>query len=223
MTTPTLELLNELADANQRFEMAAPSQILTWVFERFGDDVAMACSFEDVALLHLVHQQAPATEIIFLDTEAHFPETLAFRDQIALDWKLNLTITEPGPEAASTPCGSEGCCQVRKVAPLKRAVERRAAWITAVKRVDASTRAQMPIVDWDEKFGLVKVNPLATWSDDDVAYYLSSQQLPEHPLWAEGYASIGCAPVTIKPLLPGDRRSGRWAGVDKEECGLHEA
>jgi phosphoadenosine phosphosulfate reductase len=81
----------------------------------------------------------------------------------------------------------------------------------------------MPIVSWDEKFGLVKVNPLATWSDEDVAYYISSRELPEHPLWAQGYASIGCAPVTIRPTVPGDRRSGRWAGADKAECGLHES
>jgi phosphoadenosine phosphosulfate reductase len=221
--TPTPELLDELAIANDSFESAAPSVILNWVFERFGDDVAMACSFEDVALLHLVHQRAPATEILFLDTGAHFPETLAFRDRMVREWHLNLTSTVPGPDAAAIPCGSDGCCQVRKVGPLQRAVARRAAWITAVKRVDASTRAGMRIVDWDEKFGLVKVNPLATWSDDDVAYYLKSQQLPEHPLWAQGYASIGCAPVTIKPLDPADRRSGRWAGVEKEECGLHES
>jgi phosphoadenosine phosphosulfate reductase len=81
----------------------------------------------------------------------------------------------------------------------------------------------MKTLMWDEKFKLVKVNPLATWTDDDVAYYLSSNQLPEHPLWAEGYASIGCAAMTEKPLVAGDRRSGRWVGADKEECGLHEA
>jgi phosphoadenosine phosphosulfate reductase len=80
----------------------------------------------------------------------------------------------------------------------------------------------MPIVVWDEKFGLVKVNPLATWTDDDVAYYLKSQGLPEHPLWEQGYASIGCAAMTAKPLVAGDRRSGRWAGLEKAECGLHE-
>jgi len=222
MTTPTPELLDELAQVNASFEHAAPSEILDWVFTRFGTDVAMACSFEDLALLHMVHERAPQTEIVFLDTEAHFAETIAFRDEIAAAWQLNLTIPAPGPDAAAVPCGADGCCQVRKVGPLQRAVEQRAAWITAVKRVDAATRAGMPIVQWDDKFGLVKVNPLATWSDEDVAYYLSSHNIPEHPLWAEGYASIGCAPVTVKPLVPGDRRSGRWAGADKQECGLHE-
>jgi len=220
--TPTPELLAELDAADARFAHAAPGEILQWTFDRFGSDVAMACSFEDVALLHMVHEVAPSTEIVFLDTEAHFPETLAFRDDVTQQWNLRLTITTPGPDAASTPCGAEGCCQVRKVGPLQRAVEQRAAWITAVKRVDAATRATMRIVQWDDKFGLVKVNPLATWTDDDVAYYLQSHNLPEHPLWAQGYASIGCAPATVKPLVPGDRRSGRWAGADKEECGLHE-
>ncbi len=223
MTTPTPELLAEIAAADAALANAAPSEILRWVFERFGSDVAMACSFEDLALLHMIHQQQPDTEIVFLDTEAHFPETLAFRDEIAALWSLNVTVTAPGLDAADTPCGATGCCQVRKVGPLQRAVEQRAAWITAVKRVDAATRATMPIVQWDDKFGLVKVNPLATWTDEDIAYYLTSNELPEHPLWAQGYASIGCAPVTVKPLNLGDRRSGRWAGADKVECGLHEA
>lgn len=223
MTTPTPELLAEIAAADAALANAAPSEILRWVFERFGSDVAMACSFEDLALLHMIHQQQPDTEIVFLDTEAHFPETLAFRDEIAALWSLNVTVTAPGLDAADTPCGATGCCQVRKVGPLQRAVEQRAAWITAVKRVDAATRATMPIVQWDDKFGLVKVNPLATWTDEDIAYYLTSNELPEQPLWAQGYASIGCAPVTVKPLNPGDRRSGRWAGADKVECGLHEA
>lgn len=223
MNAPTPSLLDEIADANGRFERAAPREILDWTFERFGDDVVMACSFEDLALLHMVRETRPATEIIFLDTGGHFPETLAFADRIEREWSLTLVRTTPGPEADAWPCGTERCCELRKVAPLARAVAGHPAWITAVKRADAATRATMPIVSWDDKFSLVKVNPLATWSDDDVAYYLGAHELPEHPLWAEGYASIGCAAVTVRPLVPGDRRSGRWAGADKEECGLHEA
>jgi len=222
MATPSPDLLSELGAVNSRLEHAAPLEILTWIFERFGDDLAMACSFEDVALLDMVHELRPETEIIFLDTGGHFPETLEFAARMEDEWSLRLTRTSPGPEANAWPCGTERCCELRKVEPLRRAVQGRAAWMTAVKRVDAPSRASMKIVAWDEKFGLVKVNPLATWSDDDVAYYLTSHQLPEHPLWAQGYGSIGCAPVTVKPQVPGDRRSGRWAGADKEECGLHE-
>jgi phosphoadenosine phosphosulfate reductase len=222
MTTPSPDLLSELGAVNSRLEHAAPLEILTWIFERFDDDLAMACSFEDVALLHMVHELRPETEIIFLDTGGHFPETLEFAARMEAEWSLRLVRTTPGPEADAWPCGTERCCELRKVEPLRRAVQGRAAWITAVKRVDAPSRASMKIVAWDEKFGLAKVNPLATWTDDDVAYYLTSHGLPEHPLWALGYGSIGCAPVTAKPQVPGDRRSGRWAGADKEECGLHE-
>jgi phosphoadenosine phosphosulfate reductase len=223
MTTPTSGLLNELESVNERFEHSSPHEILTWTFERFGGDVAMACSFEDLALLHMVHELRPATEIVFLDTEGHFPETLEFVSRIEHEWSLNLTRTTPGPDAQAWPCGTERCCELRKVEPLRRAVEGRSAWITAVKRVDAPTRATMKTLLWDEKFGLAKVNPLATWSDDDIAYYLRANSLPEHSLWAQGYASIGCAAVTAKPQVPGDRRSGRWVGAEKEECGLHEA
>lgn len=221
--TPTSDLLQELDDVNERFERSTPLEILQWTFERFSDDVAMACSFEDLALLHMVHELRPATEIIFLDTGGHFQETLDFAARIENEWSLNVTRTVPGPDAAASPCGSANCCDLRKVEPLGRALQNRAAWITSVKRVDAPSRATMKTLMWDEKFNLVKVNPLATWSDDDVEYYLKSHELPEHPLWAQGYASIGCAAMTLKPQVPGDRRSGRWVGLDKEECGLHEA
>ncbi|NNN00552.1 MAG: phosphoadenylyl-sulfate reductase [Acidimicrobiaceae bacterium] len=220
---PPQSLLDELESETLRLEHESPLAILRWTFERFADDVAMACSFEDVALLHMVHQVRPDTEILFLDTGGHFVETLEFAARIEREWLLNMTRTTPTREADPWPCGSERCCELRKVEPLARALTTRAAWITSVKRVDAPTRASMKVLMWDDKFGLVKVNPLATWSDEDVAYYLESNGLPEHPLWAQGYASIGCAAMTAKPLVPGDRRSGRWVGIDKEECGLHEA
>jgi phosphoadenosine phosphosulfate reductase len=220
---PTPSLLGELDEVNERFERATPIEILQWTFDRFDDDVAMACSFEDVALLHMVHELRPSTEIIFLDTCGHFAATLEFATRLEQRWDLNLTRTHPGSDADAWPCGTARCCELRKVEPLGRALEGRAAWITSVKRVDAATRASMKTLMWDEKFNLVKVNPLATWTDEDVAYYLKSHELPEHPLWAEGYASIGCEAMTVKPLVPGDRRSGRWVGLDKDECGLHEA
>lgn len=223
MRSPTPDLLDELDVANSRFHHATPVEILTWVFDRFGDDVVMACSFEDVALVHMIHELRPDAEILFLDTGGHFPETLEFVDRIEREWALRLTRTVPGPDAEPWPCGTEQCCQHRKVEPLRRAVTGRAAWITAVKRVDAPSRAMMKTLSWDEKFGLVKVNPLASWSDDDVAYYLQEHRLAEHPLWPAGYTSIGCAAVTALPRVPGDRRSGRWVGADQAECGLHEA
>ncbi len=221
MTTTSAALNDELAAKSAEFERATPDEIVRWTLDRFNGDVAFACSFEDVALLDILRRQAPDVEVIFLDTQGHFPETYEFVDRLERDWHLNLTRTTPGSDAEAWPCGTAECCQRRKVAPLMAAVAGRAAWITAVKRVDAPSRATMPVVSYDDKFGLVKVNPLATWGDDDVAYYLSSHDLPEHPLWAQGYASIGCAAVTEKPAPGSDRRSGRWAGSDKSECGLH--
>ncbi|HTB09340.1 MAG TPA: phosphoadenylyl-sulfate reductase [Acidimicrobiales bacterium] len=220
---PTPTLLGELDEINERFERSTPLEILQWTFDRFGTDLAMACSFEDVALLHMVHELRPDTEVIFLDTGGHFPETLDFASELEDAWSLNVTRTTPGPDADAWPCGTAQCCNLRKVEPLGRALAGKSAWITSVKRVDAPTRAAMKILMWDEKFNLVKVNPLATWGDDDIAYYLTSHDLPEHPLWAQGYASIGCAAMTMKPQVDGDRRSGRWVGLDKDECGLHEA
>jgi phosphoadenosine phosphosulfate reductase len=217
------ELINELAAADAALTHAAPLEVVEWAFERCGDKVAYACSFEDVALLHMIRQVAPGTEIIFLDTGGHFPETLDFVATLEREWQLQVTRTHPASDAAQWTCGTERCCELRKVEPLRRALAGRAGWITSLKRVDAPTRSALPVIHYDEKFGLIKVNPLAGWTDNDVAYYLAAHDLPQHPLWSRGYASIGCAPVTVAPLEPGDRRSGRWAGADKLECGLHEA
>jgi phosphoadenosine phosphosulfate reductase len=211
----------ELTSLNADFETAPASTVIRWAVDTFGADLVLAASFEDVVLIDLATKLAPDIEVIFLDTEAHFPETLAFVDTVRDRYGLNLTVTKPGPEAAAHPCGSEQCCQFRKVAPLRRAVRGNRAWLTALKRDDGPTRANAPIVSWDDAFGLVKVNPLATWTNDDITSYLVDHELPQHPLWSQGYRSIGCAPTT-RPVADGeDPRAGRWAGLDKSECGLH--
>jgi phosphoadenosine phosphosulfate reductase len=212
---------DELSSLNADFETAPASTVIRWAVATFGTDLVLAASFEDVVLIDLATKWAPDIEVIFLDTEAHFPETLAFVDTVRDRYGLNLTVTKPGPEAAAHPCGSEQCCQFRKVAPLRAAVRGNRAWLTSLKRDDGPTRANAPIVSWDSAFGLVKVNPLATWTNDDITSYLVDHQLPQHPLWSQGYRSIGCAPTT-RPVAEGeDPRAGRWAGLDKSECGLH--
>jgi phosphoadenosine phosphosulfate reductase len=221
VVTPSSGLVAELEALNAQFEAAPAGKVVAWAFERFGSSMVAAASFQDVVLIDLAVALDPNVEVVFLDTEAHFPETLAFVEQIRERYSLNLTVTHPGPEAAGTPCGSEGCCQLRKVAPLRRALEGKAAWLTALKRADAPTRTAASIVAWDEAFGLVKINPLATWTEDDIASYLVDHGLPAHPLVAKGYLSIGCAPMT-RPVGEGeDPRAGRWSGTDKVECGLH--
>ena len=181
----------------------------------------LAASFEDIVLIDLVTRVVPGIEVVFLDTEAHFPETLDFVELVRARYGLNLTVTKPGPEAAAHPCGTEQCCQFRKVEPLRRALAGKRAWLTSLKRSDGPTRAEAPIASWDATFGLVKVNPLATWTENDITSYFADHDLPVHPLIPRGYRSIGCAPTT-RPVAEGDDpRAGRWSGLDKSECGLH--
>jgi phosphoadenosine phosphosulfate reductase len=213
--------VEDLTLASKEFETAPADQVIRWAVDTFGDSLVLAASFEDIVLIDLVAKVAPAIEVIFLDTESHFPETLSFVDEIRQHYNLNLTVTKPGPDAADHPCGSPQCCQFRKVGPLRRAVQGNRAWMTSLKRVDGPTRAGAPVVSWDEAFGLVKINPLVTWSNEDISSYLADHDLPAHPLIARGYRSIGCAPTT-RPVAEGeDPRAGRWAGLDKSECGLH--
>jgi len=220
-TDPPDTLLEELDEADRALAAAAPTEVIEWVLERFDGNVAMACSFEDLVLVDLATARKPDLEVIFLDTGAHFPETIEFAKRFCDERGVHLTVTTPGPEADAWPCGTARCCELRKVAPLAGALRGRDAWLTALKRVDSPTRADVRVVGWDQRFGLVKANPLATWTDDDIEWYLKEHELEPHPLWAKGYASIGCAPVT-RPVGPGEsRRAGRWAGTDKEECGLH--
>ncbi|HEY2215569.1 MAG TPA: phosphoadenylyl-sulfate reductase [Acidimicrobiales bacterium] len=212
---------DDLEVLSKQFEHAPAGKVIRWAVDTFGDSLVLAASFEDIVLIDLAVKAAPGIEVIFLDTEAHFPETLSFVETIRSRYNLNLTVTKPGPEAAEYPCGSDQCCQFRKVAPLKQAVQGNRAWLTSLKRSDGPTRADAPIVSWDAAFGLVKINPLATWTGDDIASYLKDHDLPSHPLVSQGYLSIGCAPTT-RPVAEGeDPRAGRWAGLDKSECGLH--
>jgi phosphoadenosine phosphosulfate reductase len=213
--------VEELAARSAEFETAPAGKVLGWAVERFGRNLAVACSFQDCVIIDLAVQSYPDIEVIFLDTGFHFPETLAFVEEVRDRYDLNLRVVHPGPEADAWPCGSERCCQMRKVEPLEQAMDGRDAWVTGLKRCDTPLRAGAPIVSWDPLRNLVKVNPLATWTDDDVDYYVADHDLPSHPLVSKGYLSIGCAPTT-RPVTPGeDPRAGRWAGTGKTECGLH--
>ena len=215
----------ELPALARRFEALAPVEAaraaIAWAVERFGDELVVASSFQDVALVDLVRRAKPDAEIVFLDTGFHFPETLAFVERCRKIWDLNLLVTHPTVDLDQFPCGSQDCCQVRKVEPLARALEGRAAWVTGLKRVDTPERSGAPVVVWDAARDMVKVNPLATWTDDDVDGYVESEGLPRHPLTYMGYVSIGCAPTT-QPVAEGQNpREGRWPGTGKTECGLH--
>jgi phosphoadenosine phosphosulfate reductase len=215
------ELAVELAAADAELATAPPSAVIAWALGRFARRLVLAASFQDAVLVDLAVAVDPAVPVVFLDTGAHFPETYEYVELLRRRYGLDLTVTEPGPEAAAWPCGSERCCELRKVEPLRAVLDGREAWMTGVKRVDSPSRAAAPVVGVDPVFGVAKVNPLATWTDEDVAGYERDHGLPCHPLAERGYVSIGCAPTT-RPVDPGDDpRAGRWPGSTKTECGLH--
>jgi phosphoadenosine phosphosulfate reductase len=211
----------EFADISARLEMQGAAASIRWAVERFGSQVSLACSFQDCVIVDLATKVEPDVEVVFLDTGFHFQETLDFVELVRTQYRLNLTVTHPDVSAEPWPCGTSECCQRRKVEPLFKALQGKSAWLTGLKRCDAPTRANTPVVAWDEARQIVKVNPLAAWSDADIAAYIADHDLPSHPLLARGYLSIGCSPTT-RPVAAGDDpRSGRWSDSDKTECGLH--
>jgi len=210
---------------------ASPAEVVRWVAENFGvDAAAVACSMADAALPHLVAEQLPGVDVLFLDTGYHFAETHATRDEVqrALDVRVvdvlpTQSVAEQDAEFGARLFARDPalCCARRKVEPLHDALGGYEVWFTGVRRDEAPTRTLTPLVTWDERNGLVKVNPVAAWSFDDLLDYAGAHRVPVNLLVTNGYPSIGCEPCT-KPVAPGeDPRSGRWAGLGKTECGLH--
>jgi phosphoadenosine phosphosulfate reductase len=213
----------ELADASA-------DEILTWTARTFGDKWIVASNMQDAVLVDLAVQAKPNVDVLFLETGYHFAETIGTRDAVATVYPdIRIVNAEAEQSVADQEAefgllnqtAPDRCCHLRKVVPLRRTLADYDCWVTGVRRVDAPTRADTPIVTWDDRNGLVKVNPIATWSDERFRTYISEHGVLENPLVAEGYLSIGCAPCTAKPLPGADPRSGRWAGLAKTECGLH--
>jgi len=214
--------LAELARVSADLERRPATAAIAWAWERYGDRMILAASFQDCVLIDLAMQVAPEIEVVFLDTQYHFPETLEYVETVRRRYDLNLRVMEPLVEPDDLWKVDTGeCCAVRKVEPLARALAGADAWMTGLRRDEASTRSKAAIVGLDVGRGIVKVNPIAPWTHMDVELYVKERDLPEHPLRDQGYPSIGCAPCT-NPVAPGeDPRSGRWAGTGKLECGLH--
>jgi phosphoadenosine phosphosulfate reductase len=206
------------------FEDAHPLDVLRWAGEVFGDELVVTASFGDASLVHLASRAIPDIEVVLLDTGYLFAETLWFAERLREELGLNLRVVGPSPDAEPDQWlgDTDGCCTARKVEPLQRVLAGRRAWVTGLRRADSPTRSDAPIVHFDPFREVTKINPLATWSDDDVARYAAIESLPQHPLADRGYASIGCWPCTRPIELGQDPRSGRWAGTDKIECGLHQ-
>lgn len=222
----------DVCELNERFEKTQPEKILRWAIDQFSPKIALTSSFqtESVVLLHMVSQINSSVKILFLETGWHFKETLDFKNEIVKRFGLtNIVDLKADPkkrEAFNVKTGGKPyekdpdyCCQINKVEPLDEAMKGLDAWVSGIRRSQSKTRKDIRIIE--EYQGLFKINPLANVTSGDIWWYLKEHDLPRHPLFDKGYLSIGCWPCT-KPVQPGDdERSGRWAGTEKTECGIH--
>ncbi len=224
MTATSILTTAELDKISQSFESSHPIDVIRWAAERFGDGLVATVSFEDPVLAHLMATAAPEADVVMIDTQYLFAETHWYANELSRRLNLRLRVEHPLPTVVPDnlwQTSTSECCNARKVEPLQRILASKTAWVTGVRRVDGPTRANAPIVSWDGARGVVKINALATLSDDDMALYAQLHELPANPLSERGFPSIGCWPCT-RPVAPGeDKRAGRWSGQDKTECGLH--
>lgn len=221
-STPTGLSEEEIAGISAGFESAPASKIVRWAVDTFGDDLCLTASFQDAVLIDLATRVKADIEVVFIDTGDHFAATYDTVERVRRRYDLNLRVmTVPVPYIPFHVSDPVRCCSDAKVTALEEALAGKQAWMTGLRRSEAVTRAGAPIVSLDKR-GLVKVNPLATWSDLDVSGYIADNDVPYNPLLDAGYSSIGCAPTTMPVAAGADVRSGRWAGSEKTECGLHE-
>lgn len=231
------ELIAELKAWGASFETKQPQEVLAAAIERYRGKIVLACSFgaEDVVLVDMVHRVDPSLPLFYLDTEFLFPETYATRDRIIERYSLKpaqVIQVKPllTPQKQADDHGDalwtrepDRCCQLRKVEPLTRILQGYKAWMTGIRRDQSPSRANAGLIEWDEKFKLVKINPLARWTWTEVWTYIKVYEVPYNPLHDRNYPSIGCTHCTA-PVAPGDDpRAGRWKSFTKTECGLHKA
>ena len=215
--------------ANRELAGASALDILGWAYATFGSGLAVTSSLADTVMVHLAEQVAPGIDVLFLDTGYHFAETIGTRDAVAAIHDVNLISLTPVQSVAEQDAAwgkdlfardPDQCCALRKTAPLDSALAGYTAWASGVRRADSPARANTPLVEWDLRRKIVKIFPIATWSDDEVADYIEANSLLVNPLFEDGYTSIGCAPCTSRASAD-DPRAGRWAGLAKTECGIH--
>jgi phosphoadenosine phosphosulfate reductase len=222
----------EITRASLELKEATPQQVLRWAVATFFPRLTMATAFgaEGCCILHMLAEIEPRVRVFNLDTGYQFPETLAVRERIRERYGVEVEYVRPeqtveeyeaehgGPLYRIRP---DQCCHDRKIVPLRRAVAGYAAWISAIRKDQTADRGRADVVQWDAKFGLVKINPLLTWTRKDVWDFVLNNDVPYNPLHDQGYPSIGCQPCT-RPVGEGeDERAGRWSGTAKKECGLH--
>ena len=231
MSVSTETDLRELAEQGAKdLDGATAVDLLRWADDHFASEYVVASNMQDAVLIDMAAKLRPGVDVLFLDTGYHFAETIGTRDAVSEVYDVNVINVTPEHSVAEQDAllgknlfarDPNECCRLRKVAPLGKALQGYSAWVTGLRRVEASTRANAPLISFDAAFGLVKINPLAAWTDQDIQDYIEANSVLVNPLVFDGYPSIGCAPCTAKPAEGADPRSGRWQGKGKIECGLH--
>jgi phosphoadenosine phosphosulfate reductase len=219
------------ATAAEQLEDASAQDIIRWATDTFGARICVTSSMTDAVIIHLASSVRPGIDVVFLDTGYHFPETIGTRDAVEAVYPITLvnvtptrTVAEQDAELGPRLYGRNPdlCCYLRKVEPLERTLrDNYDAWISGVRRDETLARRSTPVVTWDSKRQMVKVNPIARWTGDQVDEYIASEGVLVNPLVYDGYPSIGCRTCTARVEAGADPRSGRWAGTGKTECGLH--
>jgi phosphoadenosine phosphosulfate reductase len=218
---------------SDEFEMASPEDVLRWAIDEFAPDIALATGFgaEGCVLVSILSAISPGMRIFYLDTDLLFSETYALRDQLEARYGVqferratSLSVSDQAAQYGERLWEREPdlCCRLRKVEPLRETLKGMRAWVTAIRRDQSPTRARISMVERDETFGLVKINPLAPWSARDVWNYIAKHDVPYNALHDHGYPSIGCVPCTTPVQIGELPRAGRWRGTIKSECGIHK-
>lgn len=228
--TETDDLQALVESAATELEGVEAIEILRWAQRQFGDQWCITSSMTDAVLPHLAAQVVPGIDVIFIDTGYHFAETIGTRDAVAAVLPVTVKTVLPlrTVEQQDAAHGArlferdpDACCAMRKVEPLARALVPYRAWASGLRRADSAERRSIRVVEWDTRHAMVKLNPIATWTDEQVAEYIADHGILVNPLLSDGYGSIGCAPCTRRLSAGEDSRAGRWAGTAKTECGLH--
>jgi phosphoadenosine phosphosulfate reductase len=224
--------LRALAErAGEELDGATALDVLRWAQEQFGASWCVSSSMADAVLPHLASQVRPGVDVLFLDTGYHFAETIGTRDAVAAMLPVTVRTLTPKRTVAEQDASfgarlyernPDQCCALRKVMPLREGLADYTAWASGLRRDEASTRTTIRVVEWDAKRNMVKLNPIAAWTADDVDRYIAEHNVVVNPLLFDGYPSVGCAPCTRRVAHGADPRSGRWAGLAKIECGLHD-
>jgi phosphoadenosine phosphosulfate reductase len=212
-------------------ELAPAADIIEWAVATFGARFCVTSSMGDAVLADVASKVAPGVDVVFLDTGYHFVETIGTRDAVAATMPVNLLSITPIQSVAEQDAtygkdlyktDPDLCCKLRKVQPLADSLANYDAWATGLRRAETHNRVIAPVVGWDEKKQKVKVSPLARWTDEEIEQYIVDNGVLVNPLQYDGYPSIGCWPCTQRVEPGADPRSGRWAGTNKTECGIHQ-